>query len=65
MDLFMKQTDSQKQETDSWLSTVGREKGWIGSSELADASYYIHRMDKQQSLTVQHRELYSMSCKRI
>ena len=65
MDLFMKQTDSQKQETDLRLSMVGREKGWIGSSELADASYYIHRMDKQQSLTVEHRELYSMSYKRI
>ena len=36
--------------------------GWIESLGLADAKYYIYKMDKQQGPTVEHRELYSISC---
>ena len=49
------------QRTDLWLpkgKVLG--EGWIGSLGLADTNYYI-RMDKQQSPTVQSRELYSIA----
>ena len=41
--------------------------GWQGAGMdwglgLAVAHYYIYRMDKQQGPTVEHRELYSISC---
>ena len=35
---------------------------WTGSLGLADKNYYIQKIDKQQGPTVQHRELYSVSC---
>ena len=36
-------------------------EGRIGSLGLADANF-TYRMDKQQGPTVEHRELYSISC---
>ena len=38
------------------------EEGWRGRLGLEDMSLY--RVDKQQGPTVQHRELYSMSCEK-
>ena len=44
-----------------WLPRrVGAEEGRLGSVGLAEANYSM--MDKQQSPTVWHRELYSVSC---
>jgi len=37
-----------------------RQEYWSGSLELADAN--IYRMDKQRGPTIQHWELYSVSC---
>ena len=56
----------QTQRTGLWLprgEEVG--EGWTGSLGLADANQYTYMyilviyMNKQQGLTVQHRELYS------
>ena len=35
---------------------------WIGSQSLADVNHYLYRVDKQQGPTMQHRELYPISC---
>ena len=50
-------TDSQTQRTDLGLPKVGRQDGvgdWVQQMYA-----FIHRMDKQQGPTVQHRELYN------
>ena len=67
--IYKTETDPQTQRTDEDGSQEegGVGEGWIGSLGLADtmlyiAYIYIYRMDKQQSPTVQHRELYSTSC---
>ena len=41
----------------------GLVEGWSRTLGLADVSYYIYRMDKQQGPTVQHNELHSISYK--
>ena len=38
------------------------QEGRIGSLGLTDEKASIYRMDKQQGPTVEHRELYSISC---
>ena len=53
--IYETETDLQTQIT----LIVDKEEGWIRSLELAGAKYYIQ--DKQQSPTVQHRELLSIS----
>ena len=50
-------------DTENRLVVVKGERfgeGWSGRVGLADLSYYTG-MDKQQSLTEYHRELYSIS----
>ena len=51
-------TDFQTQRTDLWLPT---RKGGLGvkGQQMQTITF---RMDKQQGPTVQHRELYSISC---
>ena len=60
MNLSLKQTHRNKEQA-CGCQTGEAMGSWIGSLELADANYYIYRMDKQQSPTIQHRELYSIS----
>ena len=61
--IYKRETDSQTQRTDLWLSRWrGLGEGQTGSLRLADANYFINRMGKQQDSIVQHRELYSVSC---
>lgn len=52
-----KQTHRQREQICGCQEGGGVEEGQTGSLGLADANY-LHRMDKQQGLTVQHRELY-------
>ena len=60
------EVDSQTQRSDLWLPPQQPQReGWIGSLGLVDANYYraiTYRMDKQQDIIVQHRELFSISC---
>ena len=55
-----KQIHRYREQTYGWEEGHGEEK--VGSLGLADTNYYIYGMDKQQGPTVQHRELYSISC---
>ena len=57
--IYETKTDSQIQRTDLWLPRV--REGRNGSLGLAEANY-VYGMDKLQGPTVQHRELYSISC---
>ena len=53
------EADSQTQRTDSCAKVRGRGHGsGVWSLQMQTI---IYRMDKQQSLTIQHRELYSLS----
>ena len=60
--IYETETDSQTQRTDLWLPR-GREggEGWMGGWDQ-QMQTIMYRMDKQQGPTVQHRELYSISC---
>ena len=57
-----KQTYRLREQTYGCQEGGRTEEGWTGSLGLADANYYIFRMDKQQGPTVEHREIYSISC---
>ena len=51
-----------------WVFRGWRREGGIGSLGLADANYYIYIYIgwlKKQDLTVEHRELYSISCNKL
>ena len=62
LSMKQKQTHRQGEQTCGCQWRGGRRRGWeVGSLGLADASY-IYRTNKQQGPTVQHRELYSVSC---
>ena len=59
-----KQTHRYREQTCGCQGGGGKE-GWIGSFRLTDYNYYIYityRVDKQQGLTAQYRELYAISC---
>ena len=58
------ETDSQTQKTN--LVTKGR-KGGRDKLGVWDQQIQttIHKIDKQQGFTVQHRELYSISCNNL
>ena len=58
--IYETETDSQIQRTDLWLPRAGGEDGLGGWGQQIQTIIYI--MDKQQGPTVQHRELYSVSC---
>ena len=47
-----KQTHRHTEQTCGCQGGVGVGEEWLGSLGLADASYYIYRMDKQQGPTV-------------
>ena len=61
--IYETDTDSQTQRTDLWLPRGevrwGRERLGVWDQQMQIS---IHRMDKQQGPTVQHRELYAISC---
>ena len=65
MNLFTKQKDSQTQKTNLWLP---KGKGGGGGDKLGvwdqQVQTTIYKIDKQHSPTVQHRELYSVFCKK-
>ena len=56
---------SQREDRGKWKErTAGgrrRGEGWIESLRLANANWYMYRIDTQQSPTAQHRELHSIS----
>ena len=59
MNFYETETDSQTQTRDLWL------RGWVGVGVRGwdqQMQTSIHRMGKQQGPTVQHRELYAISC---
>ena len=60
LSMKQKQTHRHREHTCGFQGRAG--EGWIGSMGLADANYYLQRMEKQQGPTVQHRELYPISC---
>ena len=47
-------------DTEDWL-VIASGVGWSGRLGIADGSFYIYRMDKQHSLTTEHKELYIIS----
>ena len=59
--MYETETDSQTQRTYLWLPREGVWLGWIGRLVLVNKTI-MYRMDKQKGPTVQHRELYSISC---
>ena len=61
--IYETETKSETQRID-WCckERCGVREGRSGSLELADANWYLQRMNKQQGPSVQHRELYSVSC---
>ena len=60
--IYETETDSQTQRTDLWL----QEGGAVGEGCIGIWGQQMHtsiyRMEKQQGPTVEHRELYSISC---
>ena len=65
MNLFTKQKDSQTQKTTLWLpkgKDGGRDKLGVWDQQI---QITIYEIDKQQGPTVQHRELYSISCNKL
>ena len=61
--IYERETDSQTQRTDLWLPRArgpgGRDGVGVWGLQMQTIIYI---MDKQQGPTVQHRELYSISC---
>ena len=58
--IYETETDSQTSRKDGWLPWGKRlGKGWSWRQGLVDVSFY---MQDEQSPTVQHRGLYSISC---
>ena len=57
--IYETKTDSQIQRTDLWEG--GEEREGIGVWDQ-ERQTIIYRMDKEQGPTVQHGELYSISC---
>ena len=54
-------TEIDSQRTDLWLPGEGMAESGLGVWDLQMRTI-TYRMDKQQGPTVQHRELYSISC---
>ena len=61
--IYETETDSQTQRTDLWLPRgKGQGGGVDGEFGVSRCKLLYIEMDKQQGPTVQHRELYSISC---
>ena len=56
-----KQTHRHREQIGGGQVGAGIWEGWTGRLGLA-ATNYFYRMDKQEGPTVEHRELYSVSC---
>ena len=46
LSIKQKETHTHREQTCGFQSKKGMGKGWSGSLELRDVSYYIQRMDK-------------------
>ena len=59
--IYKAETDSQTQKANLWLpkGKAGRDKLGVSDQRIQTT---IYKIDKQQGPTVQHRELYSISC---
>ena len=61
MNLSIKQKETHREQAGGCHRGGEVGEGWNRSLALVDATI-IYRMDKQQGPTVQHKELYSISC---
>ena len=59
--IYKTETDSQAQKTNLWLpkGKGGGDKLGVWNQEIQAT---IYKIDKQQGFTVEHRELYAISC---
>ena len=61
--LSMKQNQRHKDQTGGCQVGGGWERGGVGGRDQQMPAYiYMYRMNKQQGPTVEHRELYPISC---
>ena len=61
LSMKQKQTHRHKEQTCGCQGGAEMGKGWIGSWDQ-QMQTIVQRMNKQQGPTIQHRELYSISC---
>ena len=63
--VYKSETDSQTQKANYGYQRG--KKGWSGKLVVWDLQIQItiHKIGKQQGFTVQHRELYSVSCNNL
>ena len=64
MDLFtkQKQTHRHRKQTYGYQRGGGRDKSGVWDQQIPTT---IYKTDKQQGPTVQHREIYSISCNNL
>ena len=63
--IYETETDSETQKTNLWLPKGkgdGRDKLGVWDQQIYTV---VNKIDKQQGPTVQHRELYSISCNNL
>ena len=59
-----REIDSQTQKTNLWLPKgKGSRRDKLAAVQDEEIHTTIHKRDKQQGPTIQHKELYSVSCK--